>query len=214
MADTSEQLTRAILELREEEVLQLVRQRLAAGEAPLEIIAALRQGVAEVGQKFEKGEYFLTELIMAGKIFKEAMVDLEPALERSRQQSQALGTVVIGTVKGDLHDIGKNIVIIMLRSAGFLVHDLGIDVPPQTFVNKVREVNADLLGLSGLLTVSFNPMKETVAAMHAAGLRERCRIMIGGGPTDERVRAYTGADYVGQDAGQAVRLAKAALGVA
>ncbi len=201
------------MELREDDVLQTVRQRLAAGDAPLEIITDLRRGVAEVGQRFEQGEYFLTELIMAGKIFQGAMVDLEPALENSQTVSETLGTIVMGTVKGDIHNIGKNIVIIMLRSAGFTVHDLGIDVPPQTFVDKVKEVQADLLGLSGLLTVSFDPMKATVAAMDEARLREQCPVIIGGGPVDERVREYTGADYVGLDASQAVHLVKKALGV-
>lgn len=184
--------------------LALVRKRLDDGGDPLAILNACRDGMMLVGERFQKGEYFVSDLLQSGSIFRQAAGILEPRLGAGSGTPR--GTVVVGTVKGDLHDLGKNLVVMMLKATNYAVHDLGVNVPPPRFVEALQETRASALGLSGLLTTSFGPMKETVAAVDAAGLRPGVRIMIGGGPTSEQVRAYTGADAWGADAQSAVNL--------
>jgi len=203
----SEELSRAFTQLEEGKVLQLVEKRIHEGEDPFAVLTDLSLGMNMVGNLFEKEEYFLSELIMAAEIFNEAMKIIEPKLALQTEQ-RSLGRVVIGTVKGDLHDIGKNIVTTLLRCSGFEVEDLGVDVPPERFVEKLKEKRADFLGLSCLLTPAYQSMKETIQAVEKEGLREGLKILIGGGPVDERVRAYVGADAVGKDAQEAVKLCK------
>ncbi len=199
-----------LAELREDEALALVRGSLEGGADPLSLVEELRQGMTEVGRRFEAGEYFLSELIMSAEIFKEAVEIIGPHLQGGSGADK--GSIVLGTVKGDIHDIGKNIVSTLLRCEGYEVHDLGVDVEPAAFVRKLEETGARLLALSGLLTLAFDSMKETVAAVAEAGLRERVRVILGGGPVNERVVEYAGADAFGEDAAQAVRLANRYLG--
>ena len=211
----SETLKNAIVELEEEQALSMVRRSLEQGVDPLIVVEECRRGLEVIGERFSKGEYFLSELVVGGEIFKEAMEILGPAVAAGKEgEQQPVGTVVLGTVKGDIHDLGKNIVGTMLQANGFKVHDLGVDVPAQSFVDKVRESGARVVALSALLTISFDTMKETVAALSQAGLREQVRIMVGGGPVDDSVRAYVGADAYGRTAIEAVDLAKSYVGAA
>jgi len=200
----SDQLATAMADLEETTVLNLVRQRLEAGDNPMAILASCREGMTQVGKRFEACEYFISELIMAGEIFKQAT-----ALLSSRLKTDVIGgrgKVVVGTVKGDIHDIGKDIVVSLLKAANYDVRDLGVDVPPQKVVEAVKETGATVVGLSGLLTVAFDSMKETVAALAAAGLRSKVKVMIGGGSVTETVQQYAGADAWGTDAQAAVSL--------
>lgn len=200
----SDQLTTAMADLEESTVLKLVRQRLDAGDNPMAILASCREGMIQVGKRFEACEYFISELIMAAEIFKQAT-----ALLSSRLKTDAIGTrgkVVIATVRGDIHDIGKDIVVSLLKAANYDVRDLGVDVPPQKVVDAVKETGATVIGLSGLLTIAFDSMKETVAALAASGLRSKVKVMIGGGSVSEKIQQYAGADAWGTDAQAAVTL--------
>ena len=201
----TESLASMILELDEQGVLAEVRRALERGDEPVSLLESLREGMSLVGKRFEDKEYFLSELIMSAEIFKEAIALIEPHLAAGSEEKK--GAVVVGTVKGDIHDIGKNIVATLLRCEGYEVHDLGVDVPPEAFTRKLMETGAGLLGLSGLLTLAFDSMKETVESLTEAGLRERVKVIIGGGPVNEKVVEYSGADAYGVDAAQAVRLA-------
>jgi 5-methyltetrahydrofolate--homocysteine methyltransferase len=168
-----------------------------------------------IGKRFEEGEYFLPELMMAGEMLGQIAQLVKPLLAQSTSAAQAeRPTVLLGTVQGDLHDIGKDIVKFMLEVNGFPVIDLGIDVPVQTFVDKVREHQPAVVALSGFLTLAFDSMRETVVAIEAAGLRDRVKIMIGGGQVDETIRKYTGADAYGLNAMAAVSLCQGWLGKA
>ena len=200
----SDQLAMAISDLEEDKVLKLVKERLGAGVAPVAILDDCREGMLLVGQRYQAGEYFLSELIMAGEIFKQA--NLLVGAQFKAGAGPARGAVVVGTVKGDIHDIGKDLVVSMLTAANYTVKDLGVDVPPQKFVEAVQETGATVVGLSGLLTIGFEAMRETVAALGAAGLRPKVKVMIGGGPVTEQVRQYAGADALGPDAQAAVTL--------
>ncbi len=203
----SDKLVEAIAEMRESEALALTQQMLDGDVEPPLILGACRAAMKIVGKRFEQGEYFLPELMMAGEILKQISVLVKPRLTQEREVTRR-GKVLIGTVKGDIHDIGKDLVVFMLDVNGFQVYDLGVDVPTQTFVDKIAEVQPDVVGLSGFLTVAFDSMKRTVEAIRAAGLRDRVRIMVGGGPVDEHVRVYVGADGYGADAMAAVWLAQ------
>lgn len=198
----SVELKQAFLEMMEPETLALVRERMEEGDGGWGIINDLREGIQEVGNRFEAGEFFLTELIMAGRIFKEAMQMLSPGLTASAEKAR--GTVVIGTIQGDIHDIGKNIVSTLLTASGFEVHDLGVDVPPDRFLGKMKEVQADILGISTLLTVSYEAMKETISRLREDFPPGRVKVIIGGGPIDETVRRFVGADAIGVDAVKAL----------
>jgi methylmalonyl-CoA mutase cobalamin-binding domain/chain len=203
---TNGNLASALLELEEKDVERLVSDELARGVPPETILEEMRQGMTEIGNRFAGGTYFLTELIMAAEIFGQTMKKIEPRLTGG--SGGEAGDVVFATVKGDVHDIGKNIIVAMLRGADFRVHDLGVDVPPERIIEKLKETGAGVLGLSALLTTSFDSMKATVEALARAGLRDHVKVMVGGGPVDERVRAYVGADVCGRDAQQAVNLAR------
>ena len=198
------ELALAMADLDEGKVQELVAAGLAAGASPSHLLDACREGMTLIGQRFETGEYYLSDLIMAGEIFKTAAADLAA---QGGSSGPTKGKVVMGTVKGDIHDIGKDIAVTMLRGANYEVTDLGVDVPPAKFVEAVQATGAAVVGMSGLLTISFDPMKETVAALAAAGLRDRVKVMIGGGPVTEQVREYVGADALGLDAQAAVALA-------
>jgi len=203
----SGELTKAIAELEENEALRLTKEKLERGEDPRLILDESRSGMEIVGKRFSEGTYFLPELIFSAEIFREITEIVKPRLKKDASPKR-LGKVIIGTVAGDIHDIGKDIVVFMLDVSGFEIFDLGVDVPPKKFVEKIRETNAPVVGLSGFLTLAFDSMKETVGAIKAAGLRDKVKIMIGGGQIDEEIRKYTGADDYGKDAMAAVSLAK------
>jgi len=206
----SDQLATALADLEEGSALKLVQERLDAGDDPMAILKSCHEGMAMVGKRYEGSEYYVSDLIMAGEIFKEAMALLGSRLKADTSSKR--GKVVAGTVKGDIHDIGKDILVTILKAANYDVLDLGVDVPPQKFVEAVKESGATIVGLSGLLTTSFESMKETVAAFEAAGLRSRVKVMVGGGPVNEMVRAYVSADAFGADAQAAVTLCNQWIG--
>lgn len=209
MAVTTDKLRDAIVEMQEDEALALAKEVVAAGGDAQEVLDTCRQALEIVGKRFEQGEYFLPELVLAGEMFREIGEIVKPLLAaKATGPSKSAGTVVIGTVHGDLHDIGKNIVCFMLEVNGYKVVDLGIDVPVDKFVDIVRELDPPVLGLSGFLTLAFDSMKETIEALAKAGLRDKLKIMIGGGQVDETVRNYTGADAFGNNAIDAVSLCK------
>jgi len=200
----SDQLKQMMSDLEETAALKIVQDRLDANDDPLMILNDCREGMALVGKRYEEGEYYVSDLIMAGEIFKQAtaLVGTKFQIDASEKR----GVVVVGTVQGDIHDIGKDLVVSLLKANGYEVIDLGVDVPPAKFVEAVQASGAPVVGLSGLLTISFDAMKDTVAALDAAGLRPGVKVMVGGGPVTEQVRAYAGADAVGADAQAAVTL--------
>jgi len=206
----SGELMKAIAELEEKEALKLTKEKLDRGEQPRLILDESRSGMEIVGKRFSEGTYFLPELIFSAEIFKEITEIVKPRLKKD-VQTKRLGKVIIGTVSGDIHDIGKDIVVFMLDVNGFEVYDLGVDVPPKKFAEKIKETSAPIVGLSGFLTLAFDSMKETVDVIKTDGLRDKVKIMIGGGQIDEEIKRYTGADAYGKDAMVAVSLAKAWL---
>jgi 5-methyltetrahydrofolate--homocysteine methyltransferase len=198
-------LVEAIADMREEEALRLAQEHLAEGTPPTAVLEACREAMAIVGQRFEAGDCFVPELILAGEMLKEISALVKPHLTQAAE-TKRLGRAIIGTVQGDIHDIGKDIVTFMLDVNGFDVVDLGVDVAPQKFVAAAQDFQPQVVGLSGFLTLAYDPMKETVAALRALG--QPMKIMIGGGQIDEQIRQYTGADAFGKDAMAAVSLAK------
>ncbi|GFN22374.1 MAG: cobalamin B12-binding domain-containing protein [Thermoanaerobacteraceae bacterium] len=205
---SKEALAKAMAELEEERVIALVKELLGSGTAPLDIVKSLQEGMTEVGKRFERGDYFLSELVMAGEVMKGAMDILEPHL--SGESAENKGTVVIGTVKGDIHDLGKNIVIMLLKGAGYNVVDLGVDVPKEKFVAAVKETGAPLVGMSVLLTSCQGALKETIDALRAEGLTPK--VVIGGNYVDETVRKHVGADYFAATAGDGLKVASEVFG--
>lgn len=203
------ELVGAMANMREQEALSLAKKMLDEGHDPLKILELCREAVEFVGKQFELGEYFLPELIMAGEILKKISKIAEPFLKQDAEdKTERIGKVVIGSVKGDIHDIGKDIVIFLLDVNGFEVHDLGVDVPSQKFVEAIREIQPQVVGMSALLTTVFESFKNTVDAITEAGLRNEVKIMIGGGTVTDDVREYSGADAYGKDAVAAVTLSK------
>lgn len=203
-------LVDAIANLDEEMTLALVKQKINLGETPLEIIEQCKRGVEIVGQRYSEETYFLSDLIMSEEIIRRVMEILEPYFPESANENGI--RVLMGTIEGDIHDIGKNIVINLLKSVGFRVYDLGVDVPPEDFINKAIETGATLLGISVLLTFSINSVKKVIKLIEEAGLRDKVTIVIGGYPVNERIREYTGADYFETDAVKAVKLFKRIAG--
>lgn len=187
-------LALAMKELEEDKVYELVKSGLTDKRSPLDIISELNQGVVGVGELYESGEYFVSQLMFAAEILNEVMEIMAPVMAQSGSD-KAVGTVVIGTVAGDVHDIGKNIVGTLLKGSGFNVIDLGVDVPVEKFVAAVEEHQPKILGMSALLSFTYPEMKGVVEALSAKGLRDRVQIIIGGAPCNEEVRAYAGADY-------------------
>jgi methanogenic corrinoid protein MtbC1 len=207
----SEELVKAIADMREEEALQLIGKMVRGGADPMAILDSAREAMAIVGREYEEGNYFLPELILAGEMLSQITEILKPELARMPEVKRH-GKVLMGTVKGDIHDIGKDIVIFMLDVSGFEVLDLGVDVPPERFVEAIREFGPQVIGLSGFLTLAFDGMKETIEAIETAGLRDGVKIMIGGGQVNEEIRRYSGADAYGRDAMAGVSLARQWVG--
>ncbi len=200
-------LVSALTDLKEKEAIEIARDRLSAGDDALGILDDARHAMETIGKRFADGKYFLPELVYSGEILKEITDMVKPKLTKSVEVKR-LGKVIIGTVAGDIHDIGKDVVVFMFDVNGFEVYDLGVDVPAQKFVEKITETNASIIGLSGFLTLAFDSMKETIEAIKAAGLRDKVKIMIGGGQVSEEIRQYAGADAYGTDAMAGVSLAK------
>jgi 5-methyltetrahydrofolate--homocysteine methyltransferase len=199
-------LINAIVELVEDEATRITTQELEGGTDPNQILDDCKEAMDIIGKRFETGEAFLPELMMAGEILKSISELIKPYL-KSSDPKEKKATVVLGTVLGDIHDIAKDIVAFMLDINGFEVIDLGVDVAPELFVEKVKETGAGILALSGFLTLAYDPMKDTVSALKDAEL-DQTRVMIGGGQIDDYVRDYSGADAWGPDAMSAVRLAE------
>jgi corrinoid protein of di/trimethylamine methyltransferase len=207
--DILAQITASIVEGEPDEIVELTRQALDVGLEPLAIVnEGLVPGMNTVGDKFQSGEYFLPHLIIAANGMQQAMALLEPELRAREQVVEAAGTVVIGSVAGDIHEIGKSLVATMLSANGFEVHDLGVDVPTETFVTKVKEAGANLLGLSALLTTTMTVQREIIEALTEAGIRDRVKVIIGGAPVNQAWADTIGADGYAEDAVGAVELAK------
>lgn len=206
------ELAQLVANLEEETVLQLVQQRLNAGNDPLKIIDECNEGMREVGQRYESGEYFVAGLIMSGEIFREVVELVQPLLEL-QEEGNSSGRVLVGTVSGDIHDIGKNMFGMLLACHGFDVVDLGVDVSPDIFAEKALEIKPDIVGLSGLITASFETMKETITALRKKSQEHELTfpIIIGGGMIDNQVSQYVGADYWMPDAMSGVRLCEKLL---
>jgi len=207
-------LVEAMADMKEAEALRIVDELLAQGEDPNKILDLASEAMQVVGQRYQEGTYFLPELIMSGEMLKKIGEILKPKLAAQSTATKKLGTVVLGTVRGDIHDIGKDIVGFMLEVNGFEVHDLGIDTPEEKFVQAVKEYQPQVLALSGFLSVAFDSMKSTIEEVEKAGLRDNLKVIIGGGQMDDTVRRYTGADAYGDDAMAAVAFAKEVVGVA
>jgi len=203
----AENLVNALADLKEEAAIKIVKDRLNANEDPLKILGDARKGMEIVGNRFADSEYFIPDLVYSGEILKVVSELVKPRLTKGAE-SKKLGKIVFGTVAGDIHDIGKDIVVFMLDVNGFEVIDLGVDVPVQKFVDKIKETGAPVVGLSGFLALAFDSMKETIEAIKAAGLRDKVKVMIGGGQMSEEIKKYTGADAYGKDAMAGVTLAK------
>jgi len=201
-------LVNAIAEVDEDSALQLAKDMLAQGADPMEVLRLCRVAMDIVGERFEKQEYFLPELMMAGDMLEQIGAIVKPLLMDGTDgaEPETHGTIVMGTVHGDLHDIGKNIVTFMLELNGYKVVDLGIDVPISKFLDAIEENKPEVVALSGFLTLAFDSMKETIEAITQAGWRDRVKIMIGGGQIDDQVTRYTGADAFGKNAMEAISL--------
>ena len=204
-------LAKLLSDLKEPEALAFVDQALGKGVDPMDLLGETKEGMNIVGQRFASQKYFIPDLVFSGEILKGIVQKLEPHLKKG-EEAERLGKVVIGTVAGDIHDIGKDLVVFMLDVNGYEVFDLGIDVPAQKFVDTIKKTGSTVVGLSGFLTLAFQSMKETVDAIKKAGVRDKVKIMIGGGQIDEQVKDFTGADAYGKDAMAAVKLAKGWIG--
>ena len=204
-----EEMTNAVIAGLPDKARDLADEALRAGIDPLAAIEqGLKPGMDVVGEGFAKGELFIPDLMMSSKAMTEAIAVLEPEMIKRKQQIQSLGKVVIGTVQGDIHEIGKTLVATMLTANGFQVHDLGVDVPPQRFVDAVREVNADVVGLSALLTTTMLNQEAVILTLREAGLRDQVKVIIGGVPTSPEWAEEIGADAYAENATEAVEVVK------
>ena len=196
-----------IVELNEDAVKELLNKRLESNEDPLKIMDDVKGAMRIIGEKFSNKEYFLPELIMSGEILRDIFDVLSPKLKESKKTEEKKGRVLLGTVAGDIHDIGKDVVKFMLDANGFEVLDLGIDVPAEKFIESIKEFKPQVVALSGFLTLAFDSMKEIIQKFEEAGLRDSVKIMIGGGTVDENIVEYVSADAYGESAVEAVALA-------
>lgn len=211
--DLFEAMGRSIIEGEAETAADLAQEAIANGVDPLEAIdRGYVPGIDHVGREFAVENMFLPELVLAGEAMKAAIAVLEPEMQRTGAEREIHGTVVLAAAHGDIHDIGKSLVGTMLSASGFRVFDLGVDVPVEAVVDKVREVNANLVGVSALLTTTMTGQREVVEALAAAGLREQVKVMVGGAPCTPEWAAEIGADGFGEDAARAVSLARELVG--
>jgi len=210
-----EALTESLVEMEEQQTLEAVQGLLDAGESPQAILGALSEGMNLVGSRYSSQEYYLADLVFAAEIFKQSMAILGPSLEaEAGGEQKTCGKIVVGTVEGDLHDIGKNIFVALARNAGFAVTDLGIDVSPAAFIEAVKRDRAHILGMSGILTMSVGSMTRTVEALEEAGLRDTVKVILGGLPVDDRWQETVGSDGYTDDAYEGVRMCTAFMEVA
>ena len=201
----SSRLTTNLIELERDQVLSEVKERLNQGEDPLRIFEECKQGMELVGEKYKNKEYFLAELMLSGDLFREAMELIEPHLGETKTEGDIKGKILLATIQGDIHDLGKNILATLLKLEGFEVYDLGVDVNPDIVIEKVKEIQPDFLGFSSLLTITFDPMKEVIDKLEKAGLRDKLKILVGGGITTPLVKDYIGADFQTIDAMEGVQ---------
>jgi 5-methyltetrahydrofolate--homocysteine methyltransferase len=198
----------SLVNLDMDRTVDFVKKAIEYGVKPIDIINVLADGMKIVGDLYERGVYFVADLIVASEIFKEVMNILEPLIMREREVLKPIGRVVIGTVEGDIHDIGKNLVVTMLRANGFEVIDLGVDVSPQKFVEAVKQYKPDIVGMSALLTSTMVNMKKVIEALEKEGLRDKVKIIVGGAPLTERFAKEIGADAYGENAVIAVEICR------
>ncbi len=204
-----QELINAMVEMEEDKFLGLTKELLEKGEDPNAIFRAYQEGMAEIGRRFEQNEFFIPELIMAGEMMNDGAELIKPYLDEDAQaEKTSIGTMVLATIEGDIHDIGKNIYGMMMELSGFEVIDLGVDVPVDTIIAKVEEVKPDLIGMSGLLTLAFDPMKAVVDKLKEKGLRDSVKVMVGGGQFDQTVCDFIGADGYSTDAVVGVNVCK------
>jgi methanogenic corrinoid protein MtbC1 len=207
MSETNGEISKLMADLEEDKLLAAVKMSLQCKVKPGRILEECRVGIKIVGERFDKGDYYVSDLMMSGEIFKGVLALIEPLL-KSDSMGQSAGGIVFGTVQGDIHNIGKDIVVSMLIADGFKVHDLGVDVPAEIFVNKVKETGAQIVGLSGLLTVAYDSMKKTVEAFTQNGMRQQVKVMVGGSMMNDNVCRYIGADAWGNNVAAAMNLAR------
>ena len=214
MSDILDQLQESVIIGEPEQARELARQALEAGVPPLRTIEeALHPGMQIVGDRYECGDYFIPDLVMAAEAMKAAMAVLEPELSARNEQREVLGTVVIGTVEGDIHEIGKSLVATMLGAAGFAVHDLGVDVTAADFVKEVQQTQANVVGLSALLTTTMMNQEAVIEALKEAGIRDQVKVVVGGAPASLDWANTIGADGYAENANEAVAVVKQLLGV-
>jgi corrinoid protein of di/trimethylamine methyltransferase len=211
--NTLTEITRSLVECEPDRTAKLTKEALEEGTEPLVIInQGLVPGMEAVGEKFQAGEYFLPQMVIAANAMQEAMDLLEPELHARQQVSESAGTMVIGTVKGDIHEIGKSLVATMMSAHGFRVYDVGVDVSAEAFIDKVKETDANLLGLSALLTTTMTAQREVIQAVEEAGIRDRVKVMVGGAPVNQEWAETIGADGYAEDVIGAVELGKHLVG--
>ena len=204
----SADIIQAFLAMQKQPVMDLIQNKLQGGENPLDILIACQKGMEEVGKRFETGEFFLSELIYAAEVFKGVTALLGPKLSGTTGGLKPGSAVVFGTPQGDIHDLGKNIVITVMQASGFMVYDLGVDVPPQKFIQTLQETGASLLAMSALITTAFKPMKEVVNLLKTHEIRNQVFVLIGGAVTTDLVRREVGADAQTLDPYVGIRLCK------
>ncbi|MBI5446539.1 MAG: cobalamin B12-binding domain-containing protein [Deltaproteobacteria bacterium] len=207
-------LAALLTDLEEDAALALVRERLRAGEEPSAIMRDCQRGMLEVGRQYEEGSYYLSGLIMAGEILQGITEILKPVVEASSAKSTGTGLVLLGTVHGDIHDIGKNMATMLLECNGFAVHDLGVDVPAATFLARAAELKPDIIGMSGLLTIAYDSMRETLKTLRASDdpAVQQIPVVIGGSLLTEGVARYVGTEYWARDAVSGLRLCQRLCG--
>ena len=201
----SSALTKNLIELEREKVLFEVKERLNQSEDAMKIFEECKQGMAIIGERFKKKVYFLAELMLSGDLFKEVMELIEPYLGEKKTEGNIKGKIILATIQGDIHDLGKDILATLLKIEGFEVYDLGVDVNPGIIVEKVKEIQPDFLGFSSLLTITFDPMKEVIDKLKETGIRDKLKILVGGGITTSLVKDYIGADFQTIDAMEGVQ---------
>jgi 5-methyltetrahydrofolate--homocysteine methyltransferase len=211
--EVADELQIAMADLDEERTIELVKERINSGYTSLDIIESCRRGVEIVGERYNESTYFLSDLIMSEEILKEVMCVLEPHIQVNDSKVGTKKTpIVMGTIEGDIHDLGKNIIIYLLRSSGYDVYDLGVDVTPERFVQVVSETNASILGISVLLSFCISSIKKVVDLLEDAGLREKVKIVVGGYPVNQKVKDFTGADFYANDVTEALKIYRKILG--
>lgn len=192
-----------VVELKRDDVVNTVRSKLEKGEDPVLVLDECRKGMTIVGERFQAGDYYLAELMLSAEVFKAAVAILDPYLAKARP-AEPKGKIVLATLKGDIHDLGKNILATLLNAHGFEVHDLGVDLPPEKLVESVQEIKPDLVGFSALITAAFESMKEAADMLREAGIRDDIKLMVGGGVTTSMVKDFIGADFQTVDATEGV----------